>query len=161
MRWADSDSDDSDGGYNINEEESSDTSKTEEEPIFSDNQQNQATMTNIPTFLKDKNNNDQFQRKHQHHTHRPKTNRKGGSGGNYSGGGNNRFKNPHQSHNNNRGGTGPESWKQLAKASSRFSLGLYLNDCITLHGSSTVSLNAIIFSLTFFMPYPRSNLRFS
>ena len=122
MRWADSDSDDSDGGYNINEE-SSDTSETKEAPIFSDNQQKQAIVTNMPTFSKSTNSNDNIQRKHQYPNHHPKTKKKGGNVGNYSGGGKNRFKHPQQSNNKHRGGAGPENWKELAKASSRFSSG--------------------------------------
>jgi len=129
MRWADSDSDDSDDEYNVNEE-SSEASKSEEAPISSDNQQNQATVSHtIPSVSSRDNykgkhkNDDKNQWQHQQNTQQPKNHQKGGNGGSYGGGGNNRAHHPQHSHNKNRGGTGPENWKQLAKASSRFSSG--------------------------------------
>ena len=127
MRWADSDSDDSDSGYNVNEE-SSEAFKVEEAPDFSYNQQNQAnTPTTIPSRDHYNNkyaNENKGQRKHHHEqqTRNTKNYQKGGNDG-YYGGGKNRSQ--HSNKNKNRGGAGPENWKQLAKASSRFSSGTW------------------------------------
>lgn len=122
MRWADSDSDDSDDEYNVNEE-SSDASKAEEAPISSDNQQNQATVSHTqPSFSSRDNYNSKYrndnksQIKHQQNPRHQNDHQKGGNVGNYGGGSKNRPQNPQHSHNKN-------NWKQLAKASSRFSSG--------------------------------------
>ena len=127
MRWADSDSDDSDDGYNVNEE-STEASKAEEAPVSTYNEQYQAngpqTLPSRDNYKSKYANENKGQRKHQQHTHHTKNHQKGGNGGNYGGGSKNRSQ---HNNNKNRGGGGPENWKQMAKASSRFSSGTWLN----------------------------------
>lgn len=130
MRWADSDSDDSDDGYNVNEE-SSEASITEEAPISSDNQRNKSTSSqshNTPPFVSQENYKNKYRNDNKgERKNHPKSYQKGGNGGNFVGG-KNRPQNPQRGNNKNRGGPGSENWKQLAKASSRFSSGTLLNN---------------------------------
>ncbi len=114
MRWADSDSEDSDDGYNVNEE-SSEAFEAEEAPLPSYNQQNQAHVPPRDHYKSNHTSQNKGERKHQQ-SYNAKNYQKGGNGGNYGGG-----KNKQYNSNKNRGGGG--DWKQLAKASSRFSTG--------------------------------------
>lgn len=129
MRWADSDSDDSDDEYNVNEE-SSKASNDDEAPLSSgDTQQSQANNAprNLPSrdaYNSKYRNDNKGHRNHEQQNVHKKNKKNGGNGGNYGGGGKNRSQHAQHGHKKNRGGPGPENWKQLAKASSRFSSGM-------------------------------------
>lgn len=115
MRWADSDSDDSDDGYNLNEE-SSEAFEPEEAPLPTYNQQNQAHAPPRDHYKSNYISQNKGDRKNQQ-SYQTKNYQKGGNS-NYGGG-----KNRQHNSNKNRGGGG--DWKKLAKASSRFSSGMY------------------------------------
>lgn len=132
MRWADSDSEDSEEDYKIGEEKSSEAEEAPEPEKSFDK----------------KNDNSHHQRQHNQHSSSSfdsRNQQRGGQqsyggGGNYGGGGGggkNRPQQQQQRHpNQNRGGPGPENWKQLAKASSRFSSDSGNNKSGNIDGSA-------------------------
>lgn len=136
MRWADSDSEGSEDEYNVNEE-SSEASEPETVQISEAN--DNCANRSSPTYSGHSNHggtyhmpDNNYQRQHQQQSYNSRFQQKGGKQSFGGGRGKNK---PHQ-HNQNRVGSGHGNWKQLAKASSRFSSDSGNNSSGNIDGSA-------------------------